>query len=384
MYAADRCALAVHLELEVVTPLHVGGGKEEPARSRGTRRLYARREGGPGKSPDGRPLPGSKARGPDYQVRFIGQPPEPGEQAVILPVHTVEAGGVRAAFFVPATSLRGAMRHFLWRRFDHALRGVAWPACRGLDPHSTPEPGASQGEDPSTPGYWNDRFGNVLLRHLFGSTGRRGALGYTDAKVLQPPNYPETRYSALSRRVVVNQLPEPAASLRVLTQNRLDRFTMASTEGLRNLAGLEVGTRLGCTITLTNFGWWQVGALALALDAMKRGELRIGARGGSGLGVVRPEVGGVTIRWHRRFAPTGAAWPGAGQLGADDKVGALRPFVVDPDDVLTVTDAPGARDAGLFHREVRLDGPAAAAVLDQAVGRLAAVADLFRQEATDA
>lgn len=311
MYALTLCDFRVEYRLKLVTPLHVGG-EAQPA-------VVARRGQGNGK----------ERGGEDYRVTLHTSGAEEGGLAsVILPVHEHDEDSGQLRLFVPSTSLRGAMRHLLWRRLDRALPEISIAPAYERD---TPI-GVRQNADtrlygdPSQSIYWIPRFGNILIRHLFGSEARCGALAFSRAQIPEDcrPAKPVTCYS--DGKELIPGAIRPDADLRVLTHNRLDRFTMASTEGLRNLAAIEAGTVFAGHITLSNFAWWQVGALALAFQSINDGDLRLGTRGAVGLGQASIEPTRIAVRWHQLVAPPAdGPFPGVGRCLEAKRLPCLAP-----------------------------------------------------------
>ena len=284
MFALAVCDLHVKYRLTVVSPLLIGGGDEDPYRGeRGSER--------------------GKQRGPGHSLRLRRREDRGGgENAnVTLPIHESaegEPGGLVA--FIPGTSLRGSLRHGLWRRLDHALRAASIAERYRRDVARGDEEVALYG-DPNTEQYWSPRFGNVLLRQLFGSEARRGAFEFSRATVRGTSANGVARYSGGPGRKVEGA---PAnVDLRLLTNNRLDRFTMESTQGLRNVAAVEVGTVFEGSVSIVNFAWWQAGALAVAFDAVNRGDIRLGKRGAAGQGRATVDPIEIVLRYHGAVVP---------------------------------------------------------------------------------
>lgn len=325
MYALTLCDFRVDYELTVTSPLLVGAGKE-----REFKQLHGSRRKGEG-----------KARGEDYELQLgPGDREGGGDGDVTLPIHEVLDSGAMQCF-IPGTSMRGALRHGLWRRFDHAL------ASRTIDPQYTRDVGRTRkgGEiygDPATAVYWTPRFGNVLLRQLFGSEARRGALEFSRLDTNRRPSSAFTWYSRtrkeMGRHANVN--------LRFLTHNRLDRFTMASTSGLRNSAAVEVGSVFKGFVSIVNFAWWQVGALGVAFDAIDRGEIRLGKRGATGQGTGKVKPVRIVVRYHRAVAPVeGQPLPGVGALKCERLNGK------DQKQIFGIDDAEPTQTVRMFLRD---------------------------------
>ncbi|RME26835.1 MAG: hypothetical protein D6798_05860 [Deltaproteobacteria bacterium] len=282
MYGLVLCQARLDVELVVRSPTHVGGdGASDQVQG------YRRR-----------PSTRTKARGSEtIELRRNGAK-RPGESELALPIHRLGDG--EFDLFVPASSFRGAVRHFLWKRLRRARRDQVTDARWAID-RPADRDDREDGADPTTAAYWEPRFGGVLMRHLFGSEARRGALRFSSLEPSHHRDQPAIPYS--DREEVLFRRPRPTSPMRTLVRNRLDRFTMESTEGLRNFAAMEAGTTLTGNIQLDSFSWWQLGALGLALRGMQDGSIRLGRRGGTGLGRVDCRPTRLVLRWHRRVAP---------------------------------------------------------------------------------
>jgi CRISPR/Cas system CSM-associated protein Csm3 (group 7 of RAMP superfamily) len=377
MYAVSLCDCTIKYAVIAQSPTFVGGGEGDASAKRGTSGGKARAVGG------------------DYRLTLKREEPggREGGANVALPAHRM--GVELVEFYIPATSVRGAVRHFLTRRIERAMSGIELDSRYAVDrlraedvEQKAKDLYGPPGEEP----YWRARFGNVLLRHLFGSEARRGAVMFEDL-VAKQQQLRRSHYSNVPSDFGQGSLGVNSY-LRVLTHNRLDRFTMASTEGLRNVAALEAGTALTGAVTLTNFAWWQVGALAVAFAAMNEGSLGLGARTAVGLGRVSVKVTELVVRWHPGVAPESfTVLPGAGvcarmastsadaayddrRLGRFESGGARQMFVEDPDDVVeTETEGdPAASDGALFDISRRWRGAEAQTILTRASARLAATA----------
>ena len=387
MYAYSLCDFRVDYRLELLSPLHVGGGARRLAARRGRAQRAAR-----------------KSRGEDYAVSIGEAKTARGETSeVTLPIYEElrpdgqsSNGEPVLHFYVPGTSLRGVLRHYLGRRIDRAVRDIEVDASFSRDvPNGEMVKDRVYG-DPQLPVYWEPRFGNVLVRQLFGSEARAGAVAFSRVELEQPRETPrkvDGRYSRTRKPIEGAKLN---ANLRYLTQNRLDRFTMASTEGLRTLAALEAGTILRCNVTVRNFSWWQIGALYLAFDALSKGRIRLGARGAVGLGRVKAEPELVVVRWHPSVLPKSSdRLPGYGaclespimaHVRSDDVLrpkvlgsdGSVQMYVHDPDDRIESpradSDQAVKQRASFLHGSRAWARAGAEVLMRAATARLAAVA----------
>ncbi len=289
MYGLVLCQARLDVELVVQSPTHVGGDGASHQVQGYRHRPHAR----------------SKARGSESIELRSNSTKRPSESELALPIHRLGDGSFD--LFVPASSFRGAVRHFLWKRLRRARRGQPVDARWAIDRPVDRADRAGDG-DPTTAAYWEPRFGGVLMRHLFGSEARRGALRFSSLETSSGREEGAIPYS--NQDEVLLQRPRPTSPMRTMVRNRLDRFTMESTEGLRNFAAMDVGTKLTGHIQLDSFSWWQLGALGLALQGMQEGSIRLGRRGGTGLGRVACSPTRLVLRWHRAVAPGSIAEAG--------------------------------------------------------------------------
>lgn len=284
MYRWTWCDARLDYRLTVETPLHIGGGKPN---------LRTKRDN------DG------KQRGRESLVPAIGEKSKL-EADLILPIGAPDEVNAPERWrpYMPGSSLRGAIRSHLHDRTDRAMDG------RSIDPAYTQDNPDLLNSDDDTRGENNFHFGNALIRHLFGTTARRGALEFSAATLIDG-GLEHPQYS--NRDLKGEQL---TGRVRVLTQNRLDRFSMASTDGLRNIAAIEAGSVFRANIVIRSFGWWQLGAIALAFHDACAGNLSFGSRGAAGLGRARIAIDKLTIRWRRDCAPGDdeQLWPGVGAI----------------------------------------------------------------------
>lgn len=273
MFALDLCRARLRYRLRLLSPLHVGGGGDE---------VLVRRQG-----------KGKGRREGDYG---LGRPAGNGDAEVTLPIHEVRGG--RSRFLVPASSLRGVLRHHLTRRIRLAIEGQGLLTMERFR-HDGDEVGPD-GE----PADWERRFGQVLIRMTFGSEARRGQLAITPALRVDPQAAAaQVRYGHMTAPDRGGATPRDAA-LRLVVQNRLDRITQASAEGgLRTVAALEEGQEMEGEMTLQNFACWQLGLLALAQGAAARGDVRLGGKTTAGFGRIELRFTSLDLGWHRRVAP---------------------------------------------------------------------------------
>ncbi len=295
MFALDLCRARLEYALKTVSPLHVGAG-------------------GPGPQPlsTGK-TEGTKARGPGYALR-VRRPGDMGtSEPINLPVHTFDAAG-RQCFFVPGSSIRGALRAALHDRLARVLDDLALQNRVPVDPYRR-EGQTKSGADVNP----DLTAGHLLVRMLFGTEQRRGQLAVGPAEF--PKNAQVAAESVYSDRTIDDlcerQVPPPTrtdrqghvapparnARLRLLTQVRLDRATQASGDGLRTFAALAENQELRGAFELRNFAFWQLGLLALAEQAANAGSLRLGAKTGVGLGQVEIHFTRLDLTWHARVAP---------------------------------------------------------------------------------
>lgn len=367
MYATAWLDAALHYKLQTTSPLCIGPSL------RGQYQARTQRE------------PAQKGRQLTHALSYKrGATSNRGGQAEVQMPHLVhgEHGPVAE---IPATAIRGALRQCLRDRFDRAISAASgeidgvWQLDQAGD-------GAEDfnGWSATDPEYWTGRFGDPLSRHLFGSEARRGATSFTAARA-EPEDRPATRYGS---DAAGSSRHAPRHHIRVLVQNSLDRITMASTEGLRTGAALDVGTEFKGRIELCNPGWWQIGAIGLALQLLSSGHTGLGSRRNAGLGSVEAEVTGLDLRWHPSFPPFDpkrlpaigtleAAWKSERQRGSFEEGGAERlMFYRDREDVLDCSDLalrlerPSTSDGPGCGIRGRLDGKDAIRAWQLATARL--------------
>ena len=219
--------------------------------------------------------------------------------------------------FIPGSSLKGTFRSFT----EKVLRTVSadW-ACEPF---------------PSSPGYCGRRLGDkddpaVIYRSscrackIYGNTRLRGRLSFTDA-------FPEGEVKTETRYGVA-----------------ISRLTNAVAVGPFDIEVLVQG-KFKTSLVLENFEVWQLGLVALTLQALNDGLVKIGFGKNRGFGEVSVDVAKAVVEMAKRTALSQDAILGAGSFVSGEERTA---YGLSSDDKLEGLPEGAESDLGIFIRRV--------------------------------
>ncbi|NLW36110.1 MAG: hypothetical protein GXY80_11625 [Syntrophorhabdus aromaticivorans] len=323
MFAYNLSQCRISYEMTVESPVFVGGAAKSLYKKKGD---------------------GSKGRGSDYTVSLSRTEENNSEINVTLFYPLLTASG-KASFLIPASTLKGLLRSYGRDVLDDVLK--------------------EEKREVADPWQGREEFENIFIRQTFGTTDQKGLVAFSPA--LTPPIDP-------TRALYSGPLGgSPSGSdrndfpLRLITQNKLDRVTMATTEGLRTFEALDAGIRLVGSFELRNFPWWAVGLLGIGIAGLNAGTIRIGGKAGVGFGKVSVKVTRIDLSYHKTVRSDGKIdktieLPGIGRIvkdmslelpllraalqdsKADDREGQAPPlFLLAEDDSITIP--PGLHKA---------------------------------------
>lgn len=273
MFAYNLSHCLIEYEIVVQSPVFIGGALKP---------LYK------GK-------PHDKSRGEDYVLSSEKRSQDDSDidLSIFYPLYT--QNGEFWKFLIPASSIKGLLRDYCYTFLEDILKEEGKTLCD----------------------IWRDdgQFGNIFIRQAFGTTDQRGLITF----------YPATNDSAGASKASYSDLektdrsgtPKRNISLRLVTQNKLDRIIMATTEGLRTLGTVETANIFQGRFELRNFPWWAIGLLGIGIAGFNTGNLKIGAKSGTGFGEVNFNIKGIYLSYHRKVPiPAGSTTelPGIGKI----------------------------------------------------------------------
>lgn len=256
MFAYDLSRCLIEYELIFDSPTFIGGALKHLFKSR----------------------PGDKSRGSDYRL-FCQRRSENDSDidlSIFYPLFT--SSGEFWKFIIPASTIKGIMRDCCYTTLEDIFTK----------------------EKLALTDLWKDdsEFGNIFVRQAFGTTEQKGLIAFYPA-TNEDGLYNKATYSN-SETVDYGGTAKRNIPLRLITQNKLDRVTMATTEGLRTSGTIESGNKFYGKFELRNFPWWAVGLLGLGISGLNREVLQIGAKSGVGFGKAKINVKRVLLTYHRK------------------------------------------------------------------------------------
>lgn len=171
--------------------------------------------------------------------------------------------GQGEVIYLPGSSLKGIVRSYIERALRTLDQQSGWRwACPTFDNRERQEQGCGS-RLPRTATPKEVYHGSCGACRLFGNTRLRGRLAFSDG------------------------LPITAIETEVRYGNAISRISQAAQGGALFEMEVAVGGTFQGQLVMENYEGWQLGLLALALDAMNHGSLRLGFGRNRGLGEIR-------------------------------------------------------------------------------------------------
>ncbi|MBI5206204.1 MAG: hypothetical protein HY934_00255 [Candidatus Firestonebacteria bacterium] len=236
---------------------------------------------------DKQKLQNSKSRGKDYQLsrkssnqKLSGNDDSGIDLSIFYPV--LNENKEVWEFLIPGSTLKGLFRNYCYNLIEDIL----------------------DDEKIHIQGVWNKNncLGNILIRQTFGTTDQKGIAEFYSAEIKNPYYNNKAYYSNIANidNKDISLTPKRNIPLRLITQNKLDRISMATTEGLRALGTIEKEIVFAGQIELHNFPWWSAGLLCLGIAGFNNDEIRIGAKSGIGFGKINFNIDEVALAYHKK------------------------------------------------------------------------------------
>ena len=245
--------------------------------------------------------------------------------------------------YLPGASLKGVFRHFT-EKVLRTLNGERW-ACDPLGNNAcgrksvVDQSGKAIDEEDEryTPAVYAQ---SCYACKLYGNTRLRGRIAFTDA-------FPEGEVITETRYGVA-----------------ISRLTNAVAHGPFEME-IAVSGAFKARILLENFEVWQLGLVALTMNALNEGLLKIGFGKNRGLGEVTCSVTSATLDLAKDIPPT-ELW-GVGCFVSDEE---RKAYGLRPDDLLSGLPEPASTtNLGVFARRT-YDADGWQAILKQALAHL--------------